>query len=248
MTDPVPPYAPQDVAKSTNEEREFLEGPHSRLREAWFVSRVAWEFIRGFRTLHFVGPTICVFGSARFTEEHPYYQLARQVGSALADMGFTVMTGGGPGIMEAVNRGAKEAGGISIGCNIRLPHEQQANPWLDIMIEFDHFFVRKVMLVKYALGFVVLPGGVGTMDELFEAMTLIQTKKIKNFPVVVLGEEYYRSVQELLDVMLARGTVSPEDKDLVLFTDSVEAAMQHIRTRVVKRFGLRQQLFVPKNS
>ncbi len=229
-----------------NSERIFLGGPHSRLRELKFVWRVVKEFIHGFRHLHFVGPCITVFGSARFTEDHPYYQLARQVGYALGDMGFTVLTGGGPGIMEAANRGAKEAEAMSIGCNIILPHEQDPNPHLDLMIEFEHFFVRKVMLVKYSLGFVVMPGGFGTLDELFEAMTLIQTKKIKSFPIVVMGTEYYRDIMELIEVMVKRGTVSPDDRKLILFTDSVDEAMAHLKKNVVKRFGLKQLLFIPK--
>ncbi|MDZ4745271.1 MAG: TIGR00730 family Rossman fold protein [bacterium] len=246
MDSSTPQQPSKDVAVSDNSEQEFLVGPHGRIRELWFVVRVAWEFIKGFRKLHFVGPTICVFGSARFTEDHIYYQQAREMGCRLAEMGFTVMTGGGPGIMEAANRGAKEAGGYSIGCNIRLPHEQRGNPYLDLMVEFEHFFVRKVMLVKYSMGFVVMPGGMGTMDELFEAVTLMQTKKIKNFPVVVVGSEYYSDIMQLIDVMIARGTVSEHEKELVLFTDSIDEAMAHLRKRVVKRFGLQQQLFIPR--
>jgi uncharacterized protein (TIGR00730 family) len=204
------------------------------------------EFIKGFRTLHFVGPCIAVFGSARFNEEHPYYQLAREVGYRLGDMGFSVITGGGPGIMEAANRGAKEAQTTSIGCNIELPHEQKPNPYLDVSIDFEHFFVRKVMLVKYSLGFVIMPGGMGTLDELFETVTLIQTKKITSFPIVVMGTEYYRDIQELIDVMIERGTISEQDRKLLLFTDSVDEAMDHLKRNVVKRFGLRQQLFIPR--
>jgi len=156
------------------------------------------EFIRGFRALHFVGPCVTVFGSARFKDDHPYYILARDVGSGLSRLGFTVMTGGGPGIMEAANRGAKESGGISIGCNIRLPKEQLPNPYLDRFVVFRYFFVRKVMLIKYSYAFVVLPGGFGTMDELFEAMTLIQTGKIRNFPVVLMGRNFYVQLLEFL--------------------------------------------------
>lgn len=237
---------PQQPSPSSNTEREFLGGPHSRLREFWFVLRVMMAFIRGFRKLHFMGPCITVFGSARFKENHPAYEQARQMGYALGEMGFTVMTGGGPGIMEAANRGAKEAGATSIGCNIRLPFEQHANPWLDVMVEFEHFFVRKVMLVKYSLGFVVMPGGIGTLDELFEAITLMQTKKITSFPVVVFDTTYYKDIMELFDVMIARGTISEFDRSLVLFTDSIEEATAHLRKNVVKRFGLKQQLFIPK--
>lgn len=230
----------------TNDDKQFLEGPHSRRTEFWFVIRVCLEFIKGFRKLHFVGPCVAVFGSARFKSDHPYYELARRMGYALGEMGFTVITGGGPGVMEAANRGAKEAGATSIGCNIVLPKEQHENPYLDVMIEFDHFFVRKVMLVKYSLGFVVLPGGIGTLDEFFEAVTLMQTKKITNFPVVVMDRDYYKDIMELLDVMIARGTVSEEDRKLILFTDSVDEAIEHLKKNVVKRFGLKQQLFIPR--
>lgn len=229
-------------------EREFLSGPHSRYREFTFVVRVMMEFIRGFRVLHFVGPCITVFGSARFKEDHPHYDLARSVGARLADMGFTVMTGGGPGIMEAANRGAKEAGGTSIGLNIELPFEQHANPWLDVMVTFEHFFVRKVMLVKYSLGFVVLPGGFGTMDELFEAITLIQTKKITNFPIVLMGTEYYSEIVDAIrNRMVTEGTISKDDLDLFLVTDSLDEMEEFLRARVVKRFGLKQQLFIPRS-
>jgi uncharacterized protein (TIGR00730 family) len=233
---------------SKTSERQFLEGPHSRLREFSFVVRVMLEFIRGFRILHFVGPCITVFGSARFKEDHPLYQMARDVGSRLSDMGFTVMTGGGPGIMEAANRGAKEAGGTSIGLNIELPFEQHANPWLDVMINFEHFFVRKVMLVKYSLGFVVMPGGFGTMDELFEAITLMQTKKIFNFPVVLMGKDYYGGMmEEIRKTMIENKTISPEDLDLFFLTDSIDEMEAFLRKSVVKRFGLKQQLFIPKS-
>ncbi|MBU3699237.1 MAG: TIGR00730 family Rossman fold protein [Candidatus Kapabacteria bacterium] len=228
-------------------EREFLSGPHSRFREFMFVVRVMKEFIRGFRVLHFVGPCITVFGSARFKEDHPHYESSRSVGARLADMGFTVMTGGGPGIMEAANRGAKEAGGTSIGLNIELPFEQHANPWLDVMVTFEHFFVRKVMLVKYSLGFVVMPGGFGTMDELFEAITLIQTKKITNFPIVLMGTEYYSElVDTIRNRMVREGTISKDDLDLFLVTDSIDEMEDFLRARVVKRFGLKQQLFIPR--
>ncbi|MCU0329840.1 MAG: TIGR00730 family Rossman fold protein [Candidatus Kapabacteria bacterium] len=241
-----PPGRP-DPTGNQQSEREFLSGPHSRFREFLFVLRVVREFVRGFRTLHFVGPCIAVFGSARFKEGHEFYELAREMGSRLADMGFTTLTGGGPGIMEAANRGAKENGGQSVGCNIELPHEQQPNPYLDVSLDFEHFFVRKVMLVKYSLGFVIMPGGMGTLDELFETVTLIQTKKIIQFPIVVMGTEYYRDIRELIDVMIERGTISADDRKLLLFTDSVDEAVDHLKRNVVKRFGLRQQLFIPRN-
>jgi uncharacterized protein (TIGR00730 family) len=154
-------------------EAQFLAGRHSRFYEALRVIRISLEFFRGFFTLHFIGPAITVFGSARFKEDHPYYQLAQKVGAAIAREGFTVMTGGGPGVMEAANRGAKEVGGTSIGCNIVLPHEQRPNPYLDQVVNFYYFFVRKVMLVKYSYAFVIMPGGFGTLDEMTEALTLL---------------------------------------------------------------------------
>jgi uncharacterized protein (TIGR00730 family) len=229
-----------------NSEVEFLSGPHSRFRELMFVVKVAREFIRGFRKLHFIGPCITVFGSARFKEGHPSYEMARTMGAELGEMGFTVLTGGGPGIMEAANRGAREVGATSIGCNIILPHEQDPNPYLDLMVEFDYFFVRKFMLIKYSLGFVVMPGGFGTLDELFEAVTLMQTNKIRNFPVVVMGTQYYAELQAAIRKMVDEGTIHESDVDLFLLTDSIEEATEYLRKNVVKRFGLKQQLFIPK--
>jgi len=220
------------------EERWFLEGPRSRKSELFSVLKIALEFIRGFRTLHFVGPCVTVFGSARFPPEHRYYALAREVGAGLARLGFTVMTGGGPGIMEAANRGAKEAGGRSVGCNIVLPEEQKLNSYLDVCVTFEHFFVRKVMLVKYSYAFVVMPGGLGTMDELFEAVTLIQTGKIEGFPVVVFGRDYWKPLFDLLHEMTRAGTITATDLDLLLLTDSPEEAMAHIREHAIERFHL----------
>jgi uncharacterized protein (TIGR00730 family) len=229
------------------EERWFLEGPRLRRTELASVVKIALEFIKGFRTLHFVGPCVTVFGSARFQEDHPYYALARRVGGGLARLGFTVMTGGGPGIMEAANRGARENGGRSVGCNIVLPQEQKLNPYLDVNVTFEHFFVRKVMLVKYSYAFVVMPGGLGTMDELFEATTLIQTGKIEGFPVVVFGREYWKPLFDLLQGMVRAGTVGAGDLDLLLMTDSVDDAMAHIEEHAIERFGLvRRKL--PKRS
>jgi uncharacterized protein (TIGR00730 family) len=243
---PAPPDPPSPVAGSgptqpgepQPEERYFLEGPKSRGRELYSVLTILWEFIKGFRVLHFVGPCVTVFGSARFPEDHPFYRLAREVGSRLAGLGFTVMTGGGPGIMEAANRGAREAGGVSVGCNIVLPAEQKLNPYLDRKVTFRYFFIRKVMLVKYSYAFVVMPGGVGTMDELFEAVTLIQTKKIESFPVVLLGKAYWAPLIDLMKEMVRVGTISPVDLDLLLFTDSVDEAMDHIQKHAIDQFGL----------
>jgi uncharacterized protein (TIGR00730 family) len=229
------------------EERYFLEGPKSRGRELYSVLTILREFIKGFRALHFVGPCVTVFGSARFPEGHPYYELARTVGSRLAKLGFTVMTGGGPGLMEAANRGAREAGGPSVGCNIVLPQEQKLNPYLDRKVTFRYFFVRKVMLVKYSYAFVVLPGGIGTMDELFEAVTLIQTKKIESFPVVLLGKDYWKPLVAFLHEMVEAGTISRQDLGLLLFTDSVDDAMAHIEKYAIVHFGLVRRKF-PKSS
>lgn len=220
-------------------ETRFFAGPHSRSRELRFALHVFLEFIRGFRSLHFVGPCVTVFGSARFTEDHRYYAVARELGSALARLGFTVMTGGGPGIMEAANRGTKDAGGRSVGCNIRLPVEQKPNRYLDRWVTFDHFFVRKVLLFKYSYAFVIMPGGLGTTDELFEALTLIQTGKISNFPIIVHGKEYWRDVAELMRKMVENGTAGKSDMDLLYFTDSIEETMDIIRTRSIKKFGLK---------
>jgi len=228
------------------EERIFLEGPQPRKWEFWMVLSIMWEFVRGFRALHFVGPCVTVFGSARFKEDHLYYKLAREIGARLSGLGFTVMTGGGPGIMEAANRGAREAGGVSIGCNILLPQEQRPNPYLDRWVTFKYFFVRKVMLIKYSYAFVVMPGGFGTMDELFESMTLIQTKKILGFPVVLMGKDYYQPLLALLRRMVDEGTISPYDLDLLLITDSVDEAMTHIRKHSIEQFGL-QERRVPSN-
>jgi uncharacterized protein (TIGR00730 family) len=229
------------------EERFFLEGPRSRGSELKSLLTIVAEFLRGFRTLHFVGPCVTVFGSARFKEDHPYYALARTVGQRLAKIGFTVMTGGGPGIMEAANRGAKEAGGFSVGCNIVLPEEQKLNAYLDRRVTFRHFYVRKVMLVKYSYAFVVMPGGLGTMDEFFEAAVLIQTKKIQSFPVILFNKDYWRPLVEFLNEMVEAGTIGREDLDLLLFTDSVDEAMAHIQKHAVEQFGLVRRA-IPRRS
>jgi uncharacterized protein (TIGR00730 family) len=216
----------------------LLEGPHSRLRELWLVVRSVRDFIAGFRALHFVGPCVTVFGSARYPPSHPYYTLGREIGAGIARLGFTVMTGGGPGLMEAANRGAREAGGRSVGCNIELPNEQQPNPYLDRSVTCRYFFVRKVLLFKYSYAFVALPGGLGTLDELAEALTLIQTGKIEEFPVVLLGTAYWRPFQALLRQLAREGTIDERDLDLLLVTDSVTDALEHIRRHAVDAFGL----------
>jgi len=221
------------------EDVHFLRGPHPRGPELLRALRIFFEVMRGLRTFHFLGPCVTVFGSARFPEEDAHYRKGRELGAALARAGFTVMTGGGPGIMEAANRGAKEVGGRSIGCNIELPQEQQPNPYLDRWITFRYFFVRKVMLVKYSYAFIALPGGFGTMDEIFETATLIQTGKIENFPLVLLGVEYWTPLLDFMrDRFLAHGTIAPVDLARFQVTDSVEEAVESIRERAMAQFGL----------
>ncbi len=210
-------------------EKLFLAGRRSREADLESAVRFFLEFLRGFESFDFEGPCVSVFGSARFDEDHSYYQLARDAGAALAEKGYAVMTGGGPGLMEAANRGAKEAGGLSLGCNIKLPKEQEPNPYLDKFIEFEHFFVRKVMLVKYSTAFVVLPGGFGTLDEAFEVATLIQTGKLERFPIVGLGLQFWTQLRKFArETMLTEGVISPEDIAFVHPAKSVEEAMQFI--------------------
>ncbi len=206
-----------------------LEGAKPRLHELRYALHIFIQFIRGFRALHFVGPCITVFGSARFKEDHPFYAMARDMGRKIAEAGFTTITGGGPGIMEAANRGAFEQGGKSIGCNIKLPYEQQPNPYVHTSITIDFFFVRKVLLVKYSYAFVIMPGGFGTQDEFFETLTLIQTKVIKDFPIVVMGKAYYEPFQHWMEHMITGGTISPEDKNFILFTDDTNEAIEYIK-------------------
>ena len=220
-------------------ESVYLEGPKSRSYEFIFSIKLWMQFIKGFRTLHFVGPCITVFGSARFKEDHIYYQKAREFGKRIAEVGFTTMTGGGPGIMEAANRGAYENGGMSIGCNIKLPFEQKVNIYVNKSITFDYFFVRKALLIKYSYAFICMPGGFGTMDEFFETLTLIQTKSITQFPVILFGKEFYKDLGELMDDMVKQGTINPEDLKLVLITDSVDEAMHHIRTYIMGNYKIK---------
>jgi len=229
--------------KKTGETRYFLEGPHSRIKELFFIIKVFLEFVRGFRGLHFIGPCVTVFGSARFKEDHPYYQLGVKVGAALVKLGFTVMTGGGPGIMEAANRGAKEAGGYSVGANIVLPFEQDPNPYMDKWVNFKYFFVRKVLMFKYSYAFIVLPGGAGTMDELFETVTLVQTKTIEHFPIVVMDPEFWAPLMDFLQTMIDKGTIGEHDLDMIMLTESVDEAMDHIKKHVIDsgQFGLRRR-------
>lgn len=223
-----------------SDERHFLQGAHSRQSELMFLFRIVLEFIKGFRAFHFLGPCVTVFGSARYKEDHPFYTLGRELGRRFAEMGFTVMTGGGPGIMEAVNRGAKDAGGLSVGCNIVLPFEQKPNPYLDKWVNIRYFFVRKVLLSKYSYSFVVLPGGYGTLDEFFEALTLIQTDSIKRFPIVLFGKEYHQKLYEHLKALVEAGTIALQDIDLFLLTDNIDEAIGHIEKYAVQQFGLQK--------
>jgi len=217
----------------------YLEGPKSRGYELLFAWKVFKEFIKGFRTLHFAGPCITVFGSARFKEDNKYYKAARAFGKQIAAMGFTTMTGGGPGIMEAANKGAFENGGSSVGCNIRLPFEQKPNPYMHKWITFDYFFVRKAMLLKYSYAFIVMPGGFGTMDEFFNTLTMIQTKSITQFPMVLFGKEYYAGLMQSIESMSNEGTISKEDMSLVLLTDSIEDAMDYIKNYITKNYQIK---------
>jgi uncharacterized protein (TIGR00730 family) len=231
--------ATAEAGQRTQGDRILLEGPHSRRQELWLVLRAVHDFIMGFRVLHFVGPCVTVFGSARFQDDHPYYALGLEVGARLSRLGFTVMTGGGPGLMEAANRGAKEAGGRSVGCNIALPTEQAPNRYLDRWVTCRHFFVRKVLLFKYSYAFVALPGGIGTMDELFEALTLIQTGKVQHFPVILIGRAYWAPLMATLTAMAAAGTIASSDLQLMLVTDDLDEAAGHLERDAIERFGLR---------
>jgi len=224
--------------ENVKEEIRFLEGPQSRFQELWFALKTLREFIKGFRGLHFVGPCVTIFGSARYPEGHQYYDIARKLGAEVAKLGFTVMTGGGPGLMEAANRGAKDVGGRSVGCNIVLPHEQHPNPYLDHWVNIRYFFVRKTLLIKYSYAFIVLPGGFGTMDEYFEAITLIQTKKIDTFPIILFGKEFYKDLIEQLEYMKKNETIAKTDLDLFQLTDSIDEAVQIIKDKSIMEFGL----------
>lgn len=210
--------------------RPPVEGEDFTTTDTWRVLRIQSEIVKGFDELAHIGPAVAVFGSARTPEHHRYYQLARETGYKLAKAGLAVITGGGPGIMQAANQGAKEAGGLSIGCNIELPYEQKANPYLDVHIDFRYFFVRKLMLVKYARAFVILPGGLGTIDELYEALTLIQTGKIQRFPVVLMGTDYWRDLVDWMEEkMLGEGMINPSDLQLLQLTDDPDQAVAVVK-------------------
>lgn len=239
---PLPPSVSGPVTANhaaRTDELRFLQGPQPRGYELWKAIGMFAELLRGFRAFHFLGPCVTVFGSARFGEQHPHYAAAREVGARLARSGFTVMTGGGPGLMEAANRGAKEAGGVSVGCNIELPQEQLPNPYLDHWIGFRRFFVRKVMLVKYSYAFIAMPGGFGTMDEIFEVATLIQTEKIRQFPLVLVGRDYWQPLLDFLrDRLLKLGMIDEQEYGLIQLTDSPEEAVRLVTEVAMQQFGL----------
>ena len=220
-------------------ESVYLDGPKPRMNEFFFAWSIFLQFIKGFRTLHFVGPCITVFGSARFKEGDRYYDKAREFGKRIAELGFSTMTGGGQGVMEAANRGAFENGGVSVGCNIKLPFEQEPNPYMNKSLTFDYFFIRKVLMVKYSYAFIIMPGGFGTMDELFETLTLAQTRVITNFPIVLFGKEYFAPLMHSIDSMIAIGTISANDKKLILLTDDINEAMQYIQAYIAKNFTVK---------
>ena len=225
----------------------FLRGPASRWSELRRVVGIGFEFIRALRALHFIGPCVTVFGSARFGEDHPHYRTARTLGRLISQAGFTVMTGGGPGIMEAANRGARDAGGPSIGCNIILPVEQKENPYLDRFVTFRHFFVRKVMMTKYSYAFVAMPGGFGTLDEVFETLTLIQTGIIRQFPVILIGREYWAPVMNFINhTLIPMQTIAPKDLELVHITDDPQEAVDWIVAEAKDNFGLTRGVRIPR--
>jgi uncharacterized protein (TIGR00730 family) len=220
------------LGKIEGAEKAFLRGKRSRHEDLESAVTMFLEILRGFESMDFEGPCVTVFGSARFGKGHPYYELARDMGRALARAGYAVMTGGGPGLMEATNRGAHEAGGLSLGCNIQLPKEQKPNKYLDKFIEFEHFFVRKVMLVKYSSAFVVMPGGYGTLDEAFEVATLIQTGKLERFPIIGLGGKFWYDLRKFArETLIVEGVIDPEDIKFVHPVESVEEAMSFIEPR-----------------
>jgi hypothetical protein len=224
------------LGKIEGAEKIFLKSRQSRESDLESAVTIFLEFLRGFESFEFDAPCVTVFGSSRFPEGHHYYQLAREVGAALAKAGFAVMTGGGPGLMEAANRGAKEAGGMSFGCNIQLPREQKPNAYLDEFIEFEHFFVRKVMLVKYSEAFVIMPGGFGTLDEAFEVATLIQTGKLERFPIVGMGGPFW--TQLLLfarETMLGEGVISEKDIEFIHAAATAEEALAIIQSTLAAR-------------
>jgi len=232
------PFLRKGRIRETEDER-LLRNPLQRLpdhrrvgKDAWRIFRIMGEFVEGYDELAELGPSVTFFGSARTMPDDPMYQLCVTAARRLGEAGFDIITGGGPGMMEAANRGAREAGVKSVGCNIELPFEQGTNPYVDISIDFRYFFVRKTMFMKYAQGFVIFPGGFGTMDELFEALTLIQTGKVRDFPIVLMGVDYWRGLVDWLkDTMASEEKISQEDMDLILVSDDIDEVVAHMRDR-----------------
>jgi len=231
----------QEIFELEVEEGSWLSGPRSRFHDLMSLFRVGIDLIKAYRILHFVGPCVTIFGSARITPGTRYYEMAREMGEACAQLGFTVLTGGGPGIMQAANQGAFEAGGKSIGVNIVLPFEQSVNPYVHRSVDMRYFFTRKTMLVKYSYAFIVMPGGAGTLDEMFETMTLIQTGKLKNFPIILMGKDFWQPLMDFVYKMAEEGTISPQDPELIFFTDSIDEAKAHLQRHAVRQFGLRRK-------
>ena len=228
-----PPQRGSLLSHVEGAEKAFLAGPRAREADLESAVRIFLEFLRAFESFEFAQPCVTVFGSARFQEGHRYYDLAREVGAELAQAGYAVMTGGGSGIMEAANRGAREAGGLSIGCNITLPREQKPNKYLDRFIQLDHFFVRKVMLVKYSSAFVVMPGGFGTLDEAFEIATLMQTNKLEHFPLVAVGSDFWAELIDFArDTLVREGTLSPEEARFIHIVDTASDVVRLVRENV----------------
>lgn len=222
----------------TEDERllEPSERPAFLNTDPWRALRILSEFVEGFDALATLGPAITIFGSARIAPDSAVYATAREIGRRLAEEGYAIITGGGPGVMEAANRGCQEGGGLSVGCNIELPHEQHVNQYIDLNVEFRYFFARKTMFVKYADGFVILPGGYGTMDELFEALTLIQTGKIRHFPIILVGRAFYGGLLDWFRARLvADGMIAPEDIDLIALTDEPGEVVEIVRRAAARR-------------
>jgi uncharacterized protein (TIGR00730 family) len=226
-----------------NQEIEFLEGPQNKWKDFKFAIRTVVDFFKGYLVLNNAGPCVTIFGSARFDSNHPHYKTTEKLAAEIAKLGFTIMTGGGPGIMEAANKGARDVGGKSVGCNIELPFEQTHNPYLDKWVTIKYFFVRKTLLIKYSYAFVVMPGGFGTMDELFEALTLIQCKKISDFPIIIFDKAYHQNLIAFIDDLKREKTISPEDLDLILVTDSIEETVEYIK-KCIPKFGLKANLSI----
>jgi uncharacterized protein (TIGR00730 family) len=234
--------------KATEDEQFLERSPAGRPdfvdSDPWRALRILSEFVEGFDALAAVGPAVTIFGSARVTANDPTYDLARTIARKLAESGFAIITGGGPGVMEAANRGCREGGGLSVGCNIELPHEQGLNPYVDLGVEFRYFFARKTMFVKYADAFVILPGGFGTLDELFESLTLIQTGKVRDFPVVLVGSAYWMGLLEWMrDVQVPAGAIAESDLHLLQLTDDADEVV-----RIVRAYAARSHDDIPSEA